>query len=368
MTTILSSSRFLASVCLVVYGGLFAVPLSGLAQENSLLDEGTSNLQTETETQSDVNAILSERPEAATTDERTLPPSYRIQALEGDVVYGDFVVGPGKVELEIAPGSSKTVMLSVSNRTGADKLFEILVEDAEGSTDPNTPIVLLGDDVGPYTIKDLIQIDDTSFVIGHNQKVQIPVTVSLPTNAEPGGRYGSVLVTTTSVGSTEASTAPSTAIVSRIGTIFFVTTPGLENREGSLTTFSTSPQKKWYRTGPINFGLLFSNTGSVHLNPYGEIRINNTFGTEVGIIEIDPWFAMPESVRLREVQFDREWMFGRYTATASINRGYNNEIDTATYSFWVINWVLVVGIFAGMLLLTFSVRSIFKHFEFRRKI
>ena len=43
---------------------------------------------------------------------------YDVEQLIGDKVIGDFVLGPGKIELEIAPGESKTVMLTVSNRIG----------------------------------------------------------------------------------------------------------------------------------------------------------------------------------------------------------------------------------------------------------
>lgn len=293
---------------------------------------------------------------------------YRTEQLLGDIVYGDFVVGPGKVEIELSPGQSGTAVLSISNRTGEEKIFTLETEDAKGTDDPNTPVLLIGDDVGPYSIKDYISIPATSFTVGHNQKVFVPVTVSLPANAAPGGRYGSVLITTTSIRDTQTQDgAPRSAIVSRIGTLFFVTTPGIENQEGALQDFSTIGQKKFYSGGPIPFGLLFENTGSVHLNPYGEIRVFNILNEEVGIIEIDPWFALPMSTRFREISFSREWLFGRYTAVANINRGYDNQIDSLSYTFWVINWIFLLKIFAGVIVVVFIIKTITSRFEFRRK-
>jgi hypothetical protein len=313
-------------------------------------------------TASDISAV------PAVVDERVLPATYRLEPLPNEDVYGDFVVGPGKVEVELSPGTSRVVTLSVSNRTGEPRRFEITVEDAEGTQDPNTPVQLLGEDVGPYTLKDYVSIPDRTFILDHGQKVHIPVTVNLPANAEPGGRYGSVLVSTFAVErpATDAS-VPRSAIISRIGTLFFVTTPGLETREGSLVDFTTAPVRSLYATGPITFGIYFENTGNVHLNPYGEVRIKNMLGEEVGVLELDPWFAMPESLRLREVTWDRAWLFGRYVAEAQINRGYGNIVDTRTYTFWVINWYVLGGGLLAVTIFLLLVRFITSRFEFRRK-
>ena len=79
-------------------------------------------------------------------------------------------------------------------------------------------------------------------------------------DAEAGGRYGSVLVTTaTKDASTgdEAGMTPSSAIVSRIGTLFFLTIPGDTNIEGNLHSFTTLSLKKFFTEGPIKFQILF---------------------------------------------------------------------------------------------------------------
>jgi hypothetical protein len=196
------------------------------------------------------------------------------------------------------------------------------------------------------------------------------VTVSVPADAEPGGRYGSVLVTTLSrkaeAGDTSGA-APSSAIVSRVGTLFFLTIPGDTLTEGALQDFATVGDKHIYTEGPVNFQILFENTGDLHLNPYGEIRITNMFGEEVSFIELDPWFSLPQSLRSREVSWDRELLVGKYTATAQINRGYDDIIDTQSLTFWVLPWKVVVPIFVGLFLLFFLIRFISKNFEFKRK-
>ncbi len=103
---------------------------------------------------------------ATTTPQPELaqPPPYTMENIPGGgAVIGDFVVGPGKVDITVKPGESKIVEMTVTNRTGERRRFNVTVEDAKGSTDPATSIVLLGDDTGPYSMKDFISVPHMSF-------------------------------------------------------------------------------------------------------------------------------------------------------------------------------------------------------------
>ncbi len=295
---------------------------------------------------------------------------YAIEALLGDEVYGDFVLGPGKVELQVKPGETKVVEITVSNRTGGDRIFEISAEDASGSSDPTQTLILLGTDRGPYSMKDYVSVPAPRFTLGHNKRARIPVTVSIPPDAEPGGLYGSLLVSTVSqeakAGGDEG-TQPQSAVVARIGSLFFITIPGPVEREGSLSEFGTIPPKNFYQKGPIQFGILFENRGLIHLAPYGELRVTNMLGEEVGFVELEPWFVLPKAKRLREVTWNRDFLFGRYTATAQINRSYDDAIDTISYSFWVLPWKILLAGFGALFIVIFLVRAFFRTFEFKRR-
>lgn len=299
---------------------------------------------------------------SSTPDAYTL---YQVEQLQGEQDFGDFVVGPGKFNVELEPGQSEEVLITVTNRSGERKRFDLTTEDMVGSDDTDQATVLLGDDRGPYTLKDYLSVPADSFFVEPGQRVRIPVTISLPLDAEAGGRYGSLLVQTASVD--DGSGNSSAAIVSRIAVLFFVTTPGLTTQSGELVDFATIPDTVYFASGPINFGLLYENDGAVHVNPSGEIRITNMVGDEVGFIEIAPWFSLPQSMRLREVVWDRETLLGRYTATAYIDRGYGNIIDTKSISFWVVNWVLLLSAFIGLFVLFFCIRFIATRVEIKPK-
>lgn len=304
-------------------------------------------------------------------DETKLEGLYAVEGVPGgESVVGDFVVGPGKVDVTLKPGQTKIIDVLVTNRTGVSRIFNVSTEDAEGSKDPNTPIVLLGSDRGPYSIKDYLSVPHKRFKLGHNERARIPVTISIPVDAEPGGLYGSVLIDTITVDASGKDTdgmVPQSAVVARIGTLFFVTVPGEVERNGALKEFSTIAEKKFYQGGPIAFGILYENTGSMHLAPYGELRIKNMFDEEVGYLPLDPWFVLPQSLRLREVTWNRDALFGRYTATISINRSYNDTVDELSFTFWVLPWKPVAIAFTGLFITLFLIRAFFRRFEFKRK-
>ncbi len=323
-----------------------------------------------------IHASTTENVLASTTDVISdTPPSllelYPTEGVPGggDAI-GDFVVGPGKIDISIKPGETKIVEMTVTNRTGERRRFNITMEDAMGSNDPRSSVVLLGSEVGPYSMKDYASVPYRSFEIDHNQRARIPVTISVPLNADPGGLYGSVLVDTVAVDAKAgdgSGTVPQSAIIARIGTLFFITVPGSVEKEGSLKKFGTVSEKSFFQASPINFGILFENKGSIHLAPYGELRVTNVFGEEVGFVELEPWFVLPQSVRLREVSWSREFLFGRYTATVFINRSYDDTVDEMSFSFWVLPWKILGAGFAGLFIVLFALRVFFRSFEFKRK-
>ena len=306
-----------------------------------------------------------------TVPEPEVSNPYPVDILEGGgKVVGDFVVGPGKVDVSIPPGESQTVEMTVANRTGMRRQFKITVEDAQGSTDTNQPIILLGDEHGPYTMKDYVSVPQMTFELNDGERARVPVTISIPPDADPGGHYGSVLVQTLTVEETNSkgtNAAPRSAIISRIGTLFFITVPGNVKHEGVLKRFSTIPEQQIFQSGPVHFGIFFENTGDIHLAPYGEVRITNMLDEEVGFLELEPWFVLPKSQRLREIVWDRDFLFGKYTATARINRSYDDVVDTKAYTFWVLPWKIVLGAFAVLFIIIFVIRGFFKTFEFKRR-
>jgi hypothetical protein len=356
---------------------LLALPTGVFSQSDSVSADRETTTETELELEADP-VVDSELPPVEATTNTTpvavAPPvvtdNYSREQLPNDDVFSDFVVGPGRFELALEPGQSRTVELVVSNRMGVEKVFSFETEDAEGTVDGSQALILLGDDRGPYTIKDYISVPHNEFTLQHAQRARIPVTVSIPADADPGGRYGSLLISIVSDKNelnAAGGAAPASVLISRIGTLFFISTPGTTKAAGETLDFATVNNKSVFTDSPIPMSIVFENTGDVHLNPYGEIKITNLLGDEVGFVELAPWFVLPGAVRNRVVDWDRELLIGRYTAIAQINRGYDDAIDTRTVVFWVLPWKILLPIFIALFLIFAAIRYIATRFEFKRK-
>ena len=316
---------------------------------------------------------VSAQPDVATTSTTTAsaptaPESvYKIERIEGDIDVGDFVVGPGKTEIALNPGESIIQEITVTNRISEPRNFKLEVDDITGSADGSSAVSLTNGVKGPYSIRDYISFPKDTFTLGLGEMARIPVKITIPADAEPGGLYGSVLVSTERIPGAADANVPRSPVVARIGSLFFVTVKGEVERGGITTGIQTLDNTWWYEHGPINLGVMFENTGSVHLNPYGELSISNMFGEEVGFVALEPWFVLPKSLRTRDIAWEREFLFGRYTVTARINRGYDDVIDEVTTTFWVLPWKIVLGVFTVFFVLIFGFRTFFRTFEFSRK-
>lgn len=286
-------------------------------------------------------------------------------------VFNDFVVGPGKVDVLLQPGETRTVEVKVSNRLGRDARFKFEIEDFKGSKNPEQTVVLLGNQRGPYSLKDYLRIDERALFIPHAKRATMPVTITVPSDAEPGGRYGSVLISTVPEDAPREGPGAKggAAIVTRIGVLFFVRVAGEVEHSGELKDFSTKGDTSLLWSGPVEFELLYENTGSVHTNAYGVVTIENMLGETVGEVPLEPWFAMPASLRLREVSWDRPVLLGRYTARAQVNRGYDDIVDTMIVTFWVIPIMLVISVLGGiaLVLILFRWLASFVNIEIKRK-
>lgn len=315
-------------------------------------------------------ATTTEAEVASTTEPLPIPKKwYTSDSISGELNAGDFVIGPGRVEAEVKPGETVVRYITVTNRISDNRVFELVVEDVAGGSGDSV-VQLMGNEPGPYTLRDYVSFPDNKITLALGERARIPVTITMPIDADPGGHYGSVLVTTVRDGSDEDPTeAPGTRspIIARVGVLLFITVPGDVVKSGITRSLSLIGKPWWFEKGPVRFGIAYENTGSLHLNPYGELRITNMFGEEVGYQKLDPWFVLPKSLRTREVEWNREFLLGRYVAEVHVNRGYDDIIDIEKVVFWVLPWKIVAGTFVGLFIIFFCIRFFLRTFEFKRK-
>lgn len=282
----------------------------------------------------------------------------------------DFVVEPGKTEIFLNRGESLTKNITITNRIDKTVKFKLTTEDLVGSNSEREPIVLMGDEVGPYSLKNFIKPEITEFSLDLGEKIVIPVTISVPVDAEPRGYYGALIVSNEPEKLNSASgESGETKIISRIGSLFLVKINGQGKEEGNLESFRiTGGGNGFYESKPESFEVVYKNTGNVHLVPYGKITVRNIMGRIINEIPVDAYFALPNSVRYREVLWQGGgFLFGRYTANLELYKGYGNEYDQSKISFWVLPWKIVVPVLIGLVLFVAFAYYVLTTFELKKK-
>ena len=88
----------------------------------------------------------------------------------------------------------------------------------------------------------------------------------------------------------------------------------------------------------------------------------------MGESEILPYYALPNSLRVNEVRWNHHIpLFGRYTATLSLHRGYGDVQDSAVVTLWFIPWRWIVGIFIIITVLVILFKLFTSKFELKKR-
>jgi hypothetical protein len=298
-------------------------------------------------------------------------PKTSIEQLKVDLK-NDFVLEPGKAEIFLNPGDTVTRTVYVTDRVPGSTTFKIGVEDIKGTTDPEQPVLILDGQTGPYSGKTFIVPAINQVTLTFGQRITIPVTITIPLDAPPGDYDSSVLVSNEpsvmGTGGSDTSASGSLRVISRLGTLIFIRVNGQAKESGNLDDLRIKgPSQLFYDHGPLTFQILFNNDGNVHLVPYGTLTIKNMMGQVVDQLPVDAYFSLPDSIRYREITWNRTTLLGRYTATVHLERGYGGLSDDKTIAFWVLPWKILGGIFAGIFILLLIVVVFVRTFEISRK-
>ena len=274
--------------------------------------------------------------------------AFRIEKVSGASASGDFVLEQAKTEVSLNPGDQAVRSISLLNRSGVDLSFSVSVEDFSASVKPDQNIDLLGDKIGLYSLKNYLKPEIFNFTLHQGERITLPVTISLPESVQPGGLYGAVIF------SAQPASAPvkanSVQVVSRLASLFFVRVNGEVTENGQLQDFSGD--KAFYWGGPLNFTFDYKNTGTVYLNPYGELKLADVFGRTAYSQWINPYFVLPGAVRQQKITVNQGNLWGLYQATLQLNRGYGNLIDQKSIYIFILP--LPYAIAAAVLLLVLA--------------
>ena len=270
---------------------------------------------------------------------------------------------PVRTDIQIEPGASKTVPVTVTNLTNAPITVSPIQNDFIAADEKGAPALILDEDTyaPTHSLKRfLTKIPDTT--IPAKKSVTIDVVITVPAGTQAGGYFGAIRFTpTTPEDGGQVNLSPNVA------SLILLTVPGPVTELLNLTNFEIQQNN---RTGTTfqnsdNMSILirFENKGNIQEGPFGKISVKNgkdvVYETDFNVKEPRDQI-LPDGARRWDVPLKDIGEFGYFTVNATLTYGQKNETIEISKSFWVIPQAYIIAaIVAAVLLIGLIILAIF---------
>jgi hypothetical protein len=270
-------------------------------------------------------------------------------------------VYPARQQLEVNPGEKTAVTINFLNKSdqpvsGFFKVVDFVVLDNKGiPTFVENPT-----QVNPkFSAASWFNLFYDRATIPANEKVSLQATISVPVNANPGGRYVAILFEpgVTDISSTGAQKEAATGTAPRIAALVYIKVKGPIKEAAWVTRFFT---KSFWEFGPIDIETEILNRGDYHITPQGAITLYDFFGNRVDQQKLQEQNIFPDVSRTYKNSLGYRWMVGRYKADLTGSYGASGKALTATIYFWVFPWRLAILIILTLFIVVILVKEIRK--------
>lgn len=303
--------------------------------------------------------VLASPADAQTPKAAPAGPNNSGQALE---------IAPPVINLTADPGQVIKTQISLRDVSSGKLLVKGQVNDFVAAGEDGTPKILLDEDAdepNPYSLKGWVA-PLPELVLEPRQIRNLPITITVPKNAAPGGYYGVVRFTATP----PELEGTGVSLSASLGSLVLVRVNGAAKEAMEIEEFTATKGGKSqsiFESTPINFTERIKNTGNLHQQPSGQVSITDMFGKKVAAVNVNlpPRNVLPASIRKFEQPLDssvigNKKLFGRYTAELKLTYGTNKQTINETITFWVIPYKLIgivlVALIGGFFLFRFLIR------------
>lgn len=247
-------------------------------------------------------------------------------------VSGGVTVVPPRFELWGNPGEEVPYQsLKITNEENSPARFTITTEDfravgEEGSVD----LIGEGDDTYTFSLARWIEVDQKELNFGPKETKVIRFKINIPKNAEPGGRYASLVISM----ATGINVSGGAVVTPRIVSLVMLRVSGNVEEKAESISFEAK-----VNVNNVDFILRVKNDGKNHIKPNGIIVVHNLLGRKVAEIPLSAENVLPGAVRKMTTKWQPDkQLFGRYNASLISTYGErDNKSLTASTSFVVVS-------------------------------
>lgn len=260
-------------------------------------------------------------------------PAARAEALPKT----SLAISPPLFELSANPGDTLSHEIRVDNLT--DKALSLKVDRKDFVAMGEEGQAALTDKPTRYSLSSWIHPADDGFLLRQHASKTVKFTIRVPENAEPGGHFGSVVFKT--VPKKDGDTS-GLSIGQEIGALILLKVAGDVKEDGRIVSFR--PRSSIVEAAPLAFETRFENTGNVQVVPSGTITVTDLFGRKLGDAHLESRTVLPGSVRKITTGWEGNLWPGWYMATVSLGYGTKGQLATASTSFFVFPYKIILPI------------------------
>lgn len=250
--------------------------------------------------------------------------------------------------LKAKPGEQLQFKLRVRNTSEVPLIVKTTATDFILDQTGRIPIPIDAEVNNRWSLASWLTMGPTQNTLPPKATADIAVTISVPSDALPGGHYAIVLhqpdIQATNFGS-------GSAITQRVGTLLYLVVEGTITKAAYIHNFHFP---RFTEFGPVPFSFTVENASDIHLNPQTKIEIYSLFNKKLDTIELDSENIFPLSEKEFQGAWIRDWGWGLYKAKLIMSYGSSDSIVIASTSFWLFPLRLCLAILAlvlGLLLL-----------------
>jgi len=286
-------------------------------------------------------------------------------------------IAPPFLDLTLDPGTVVADVIQVYNEESVPFKIEPVAQNFYAKSDDEK----LGapDFYGPeevrtgYEMANWIEFGVEETLIQPGEWVNVPITIRVPKDAQPGGHFGAVQIIASKPDEIAPMEESSVSIVRGTSVLIFVRVNG--ETIDQLTVSSFKADAGLYGRLPVDFTIRLMNGGTTHQRPVGNVVIEDMWGRQVASIPVNPgpqykavlpglarrfdvsWLKrrLPDGASEYEQQL-KNFALGKYRATLLLNYRAKDgqEALTSVTEFWVFPWMALLT-YAGILLVVLVV-------------
>ena len=267
-------------------------------------------------------------------------------AVESNMLSG-FSIEPAILRVSVERGAQFRSFFTLKNTGNSSitldaSLADFVPTDASGGVREMEGVPTSDD---PVRASGWFSLSDGPIIVPPHQIIRVPFSISVPDDANPGGRSVVIALETIDGSARE-----------RMNMLYFLTVPGEAHEQLTILSFGRSAIVTADASGVFQIAL--KNDGDTHLRPEGQIVIRNMFGVERGRYDLTGDFAPGTIIPKAKRDVEYNWKgvlnafdFGLWNARVELSYGDGGEHSVGDRTFFlVLPWrafLLIIFILGG---------------------